>query len=448
MPESISSPSPNRPVVIAVLGTQGDVRPIVALGRGLQERGYPVRVLTSSNFEALIRANGLEFFPLSGDHWKLLQGNPEVANMHGSRRAVWNIWRTHLLMWARDWAAQGRAACADAGLIVGVGSVSFLAHSLGQAYGVPMVFAHLQPLTVSRHLPSMVAPNLRLPGLVSAALQHMARFACWYLIRPVLNELVRPALGLTAYPWNGPDRSAMRVLYGYSAHLCPRPPDWPKSVQICGFWQLPQPQWQPPAALQAFLKAGPPPLYIGFGSMTSSDSAQLTATVKAAVRLTGQRALLASGWGGLAAGEAAADDDAERFFHLEQAPHDWLFPRVAAAVHHGGAGTTGAALVAGVPSVVLPFGYDQPFWAHCLAQRGVAPPALERAGLQPETLADAMRQASAPAMRAAARALGQRIAEEDGVSRAVDQLEAWRLLEPAVAVTPVARIEQHAIAMG
>lgn len=308
-----------------------------------------------------------------------------------------------------------------------------------------MVFTQLQPLTASRHVPLMVMPTVRLPGLVSVALHHAVRFAGWQLMRPALNGIVRPALGLPAYPWHGPDRSAQRVVYGYSEHLCPRPPDWPDRAQVSGFWQLPQPQWQPPAALEAFLQAGPPPLYIGFGSMISSDAAQLTATVKAAVRLTGQRALLASGWGGLAAGEDASDD-AERFFQLEQAPHDWLFPRVSVAVHHGGAGTTGAALAAGIPSVVLPFGYDQPFWAHCLAQRGVAPPALARVGLQPETLADAIGQASAPGMRAAARALGQRIRQEDGISRAVDQLAAWGLLEPAVTLAPAVRIEQQAVA--
>ncbi|KLD71248.1 glycosyltransferase [Xanthomonas pisi] len=439
MPESLASAAANRPVVIATLGTHGDVRPIIALGRGLQQRGYPVRVLTSTNFEALIRANGLEFFPLSGDHQKLLQGNPDVAEMRGGWRGIWGTLRAQLLSWAREWAEQGRAACADAGLILGVGSASFLAHSLGQAYGVPVCFAQLQPLTASRHLPLMVMPNVRLPGPVSVALHHAVRFAGWQLMRPALNDIVRPALGLPAYPWHGPDRSALRVIYGYSAQLCPRPPDWPQSAQVCGFWQLPQPQWQPPAALQAFLQAGPPPLYIGFGSMTSRDAVQLTAMVKAAVRLTGQRALLASGWGGLETADTAAPDDAERFFHLEQAPHDWLFPRVTAAVHHGGAGTTGAALTAGIPSVVLPFGYDQPFWAHCLAQRGVAPPALARVGLQPETLADTIVQASAPSMRAAARALGQRIREEDGVRSAVDQLEAWGLLHPVARMTRVAQ---------
>ncbi|ATS22772.1 glycosyltransferase family 1 protein [Xanthomonas phaseoli pv. phaseoli] len=443
MPESGADPSRQRPVVIATLGTHGDVRPIIALALGLQRRGYPARVLTSSNFETLIRAHGLEFFPLSGDLQTLLQDHPDVAEMRGAP----GILRKKLLEWARDWPAQGRAACADAGLILGVGSASFLVHSLGEAYGVPVAFAQLQPLTESRHLPLMLMPTLRLPGSVSVALHRLMRFVCWQLMRPAFNDIVRPALGLPGYPWSGPDRGTLGVIYGYSAHVCPRPPDWPESAQVCGFWQLPPSQWQPPAALQAFLQAGPPPLYIGFGSMTSSAVAQLTATVKAAVRLTGQRALLASGWGGLGAGDTAAADDAERFFHLEQAPHDWLFPRVSVAVHHGGAGTSGAALAAGIPSVVLPFGYDQSFWAHCLAQRGVAPPALARAGLQPEALAAAIQQASTPAMRAAARALGQRIGQEDGVRNAVDQLEAWHLLEPtAVAPAVATRTEQHASA--
>ncbi|WP_040145059.1 glycosyltransferase, partial [Xanthomonas citri] len=241
MPESRADPLRQRPVVIATLGTHGDVRPIIALALGLQRRGYPARVLTSSNFETLIRAHGLEFFPLSGDLQKLLQDHPDVAEMRGAP----GILRKKLLEWARDWPAQGRAACADAGLILGVGSASFLVHSLGEAYGVPVAFAQLQPLTESRHLPLMLMPNLRLPGSVSVALHRLMRFVGWQLMRPALNNIVRPALGLPGYPWSGPDRSGLRVIYGYSAHVCPRPPDWPESAQVCGFWQLPPSQWQP-----------------------------------------------------------------------------------------------------------------------------------------------------------------------------------------------------------
>lgn len=418
--------SEDRPIVIATLGTHGDVRPVIALGRGLQQRGHPVRVLTSENFAPLVKANGLAFFPLTGDHQRMLQVNPIRAGQ--SMWANCRMFRHHIASWARDWPSQGRAACADARLLIGVGSASILVDSLSQALQIPLVYAQLQPLTVSRHLPLVARPQLRLPGPLHVGLQHAMRFGGWQLLREVIDGSVRAPLGLPPYGWRGPDTSTIRVLYGYSEHLCPRPSDWPARIQVCGFWSLPQLQWQPPAALLDFLDAGPPPLYVGFGSMIDADAARLTTTVKAALRLTGQRALLATGWGGLIADQ---DVDSDQCFALEHAPHDWLFPRVIAAVHHGGAGTCAAALTAGIPSVVVPFGYDQPFWAHCLAQRGVAPPALKRDGLQPEVLAHALRQATSPTMCAVAQALGQRLREEDGVAKAVAQLEQWGLLRDA-----------------
>ncbi|WP_045739026.1 glycosyltransferase [Xanthomonas sp. MUS 060] len=435
-PARVQAASDDRPIVIATLGTHGDVRPVIALALGLQRRGHPVRVLTSENFAALVEANGLTFFPLSGDHQRMLQRNPirEGQSMLAKSRMFYH----HLASWARDWPSQGRAACADARLLIGVGSASIVADALSQALQIPLVYAQLQPVTVSRHLPLVARPQLRLPGPLHVGLQHAIRFSGWQLLRSVVDGSVRLPLGLPAYGWRGPDTSTIRVLYGYSEHLCPRPSDWPARVQICGFWSLPNPQWQPPPALLDFLQAGPPPLYVGFGSMIDADAAQLTATVKAALRLTGQRALLATGWGGLIVDQ---DGDSDQFFALEHAPHDWLFPRVIAAVHHGGAGTAAAASIAGIPSVVVPFGYDQPFWAHCLAQRGVAPPALRRDGLQPEALAHALRQATSPTMRASAQALGQRLREEDGVTKAVAQLEQWGLL------SDVSIVRQHADAV-
>ncbi|KAB7769162.1 glycosyltransferase [Xanthomonas maliensis] len=422
---------PGRPIVIATLGTQGDVRPIVALGRGLQQRGHVVRILTSENFASLVTANGLAFAPLNGDHQRMLQRSPISSRQ--SSLAISRMFREHLAQWSPDWARQGRAACADAGLVIGVGTASLLAAALGEALQIPVVHAQLQPITPSRHVPLMVRPQWHLPGPLQVGIQTAMRMGGWQVLRHAIDETVRPQLGLRPYGWRGPNFATARVLYGYSEHLCPRPPDWPARVQVCGFWSLPQPRWEPPAALQAFLDAGPPPVYVGFGSMIAADAERLTETVKAALRLTGQRALLAAGWGGLA---AAGDPPSQQFFTLDQVPHDWLFPRVAVAVHHGGAGTSAAALTAGIPSVVVPFGYDQRFWGHCLAQRGVAPPVVDHAGLQPEALAQALRQASAPAMRMAAQALGQRLREEDGVGTAVAQLVRWGLLAEAGALAP------------
>ena len=197
---------------------------------------------------------------------------------------------------------------------------------------------------------------------------------------------------------------------------------------MTGYWFFNQSQWRPSEALSEFLAAGPKPVYIGFGSMVSSNATWFTETVLAAIKKSGQRAVLASGWGGLAGEEGA---QSEQIFFLRHAPHDWLFPRMSAAVHHGGAGTTAAAVRAGIPSVIVPFYGDQPFWARCLNRQGVAPPAVERKAMTADTLASALAATQHPAMIERAVALGNAVRVEDGVGEAVRYLREWGLL-PAI----------------
>ncbi|OAX55283.1 glycosyltransferase [Xanthomonas graminis] len=446
MPEQQhAAPAHGATVAIFTLGTRGDIQPLLALGRGLQQRGHAVRIVTSANFAEQIRAAGLSFFALSGDFQALLENDPSIAERGLQWKAMATLFRERMVLWAKDWAAQGQLACTGAYLLVGVGSGSLLAAALGEACAIPVVFAQLQPFTASRHLPPMPLAGRNVPGPLSMAAYHLMRLAVWRVMRPAINQCVRAQLGLRAYPWYGPyfhrGSAQVSVVYGFSPQLLPRPRDWPASVQICGYWMLRESQWQPPAALQAFLDAGPAPVYIGFGSMVSADPQAFVAMLVEAVRRSGRRAVLASGWGGLDAAHAHAD---AQIFPVQQAPHAWLFPRMSAIVHHGGAGTTGAAAAAGVPSVVVPFYGDQPFWAHCLAQQGVAPPALARAGLQAQTLAAALDQAAQPAMVQAAAHLGARIRAEDGVATAVAWLERWGVLprlgrgEPDRSVSPQA----------
>jgi UDP:flavonoid glycosyltransferase YjiC (YdhE family) len=208
---------------------------------------------------------------------------------------------------------------------------------------------------------------------------------------------------------------------------------------VTGYWFLQQPQWRPPEALREYLAAGPKPVYIGFGSMVSSNATSFTETVLAAIKKSGQRAVLASGWGGLSGEE---NTQSEQIFFLRHAPHDWLFPRMSAAVHHGGAGTTAAAVRAGIPSVIVPFYGDQPFWSRCLNRQGVAPPAVERKTMTAETLASAVEATQHPAMIQKAVALGSAVRAEDGVGEAIRYLREWGLL-PSVAedavLQPLAR---------
>jgi sterol 3beta-glucosyltransferase len=251
------------------------------------------------------------------------------------------------------------------------------------------------------------------------------------VMKPAINDIVRPQLGLPRYPWYGPyfHSRQQRVLYGFSRHVVPRPADWPDSAQITGYWFLDEPHWQPSQALRDFLDAGPKPIYVGFGSMVSAQAEQFTACVLDAMGRTGQRAVLATGWGGLAAKEGAQD---ERIFMTQGAPHDWLFPRMAAAVHHGGAGTTAAAVRAGIPSVIVPFYGDQPFWARCLQREGAAPPALDRKHLSAEALANAIDSTLQESMRRSAATLGERVRAEDGVGAALRCLQTWGFVSPSV----------------
>jgi sterol 3beta-glucosyltransferase len=183
-----------------------------------------------------------------------------------------------------------------------------------------------------------------------------------------------------------------------------------------------QAEWQPSAELQAFLAAGSPPVYIGFGSMSNRNPQATTDLVLAALAPTRQRAILMSGWGGM-----QLTDTPDYIFPIDSIPHRWLFPRTAAVVHHGGVGTTAAGLSAGVPNIVVPFFGDQPFWGRTVQRLGAGPAPIAHKQLSVDNLAAALHSViSDEHMQAQAAHIGQQIQAEDGVRTAV------RLIETAV----------------
>jgi sterol 3beta-glucosyltransferase len=203
------------------------------------------------------------------------------------------------------------------------------------------------------------------------------------------------------------------ILYGWSPSVLPKPPDWGKWLHTTGCWFLEQSEgWKPPRGLTDFLNSGPPPVFVGFGSMNNTDPERLTDIVLRALERTGRRGILATGWGGI--GDSDLPDSV---FRVEEVPHDWLLERVEAAVHHGGAGTTAASLRAGVPTAVVPFFADQPFWGRRIAELGVGPEPIPRRSLSVDRLANAIQQATADRdMKARAIAPSRRI-KEDRASR-------------------------------
>jgi len=210
------------------------------------------------------------------------------------------------------------------------------------------------------------------------------------------------------------------VLMAFSPNVVPPPVDWPKSVCVTGYWFLDEGEnWEPPSNLLEFLAAGPLPVFIGFGSMAGRNPDKTARIVRDALARSGQRGLIVTGWGGLTFPCPPRD-----IFVSEYVPYDRLLPRVAAVVHHGGAGTTAAGLRAGKPTVICPFVADQPFWGRRVAALGVGPLPISQSKLTPYSLAEAIREvATNSQMQNCAAELGAKIRAEDGLGNAIAFVE-------------------------
>jgi sterol 3beta-glucosyltransferase len=413
-------------ITLIAPGTQGDVRPYVALGMGLRVAGHTVRVATNPNFEALVTRHGLTFCPMHGDTEALMR-DPEVGNALAKNNPIaqLSLLQKKLIVLNQQWIRDCLEACQDADVVVGGFGGVIAGQPVAEKLGVPFVQAWLVPFLPTSAFPAVTFPMLRswLGGRLNR-ISHILgwRLLAWPMQRASVNLARRTVLGLPPTPdWDGPlallKRSNAPVLHGFSTHVIPRPPDWEAHLHITGYWFLdPLADWQPPAGLADFLQAGPPPVYIGFGSMSHSDPQAATRLILEALQLTGQRGILLSGWGGLTRASLPTS-----VYLVDSIPHSWLFPQVAAVVHHGGAGTTAAGMRAGVPTIIAPFiSLDQNFWGWRVADLGVGLPPISSKHLTAEKLAQAITTATNdPVMRQKASALGAKIRVEDGVAQAV-----------------------------
>ncbi|ANZ43295.1 glycosyl transferase family 1 [Lentzea guizhouensis] len=375
------------------------------------------------SFATSVRAQDVEFAALDNGPNRLLEDPLMAEAIEGGYRGVRGkitalaaIRRIKPLMAdvLRDVGAVARSSGAD----VVVHTPSVPAQHAAEALGVPAVLAALQPGWVpTSEFPCPMVPLPRLPRFLNRA-TYLTVSATLRAYSGVVNAWRTDDLGL---PRGQGPRHAL-VLQAFSSLVTPVDPTWQDSVRTTGFWYLPRvTTWTPDAALKAFLEAGPAPVYVGFGSMAGRDAQRTGDIVAEAVRAAGVRAIVATGWGGLA---ARSSDD---LLVIDQAPHDWLFGKVAAVVHHGGGGTTAAALAAGVPQVVCPFVADQPHWAQRMHAVGVAPQPLLHKKLTVASLAEAITHtASDPAIRRRAVELGEQVRSQDGVGVAVRELERIR----------------------
>ncbi|QSZ29661.1 hypothetical protein DSL72_004177 [Monilinia vaccinii-corymbosi] len=449
------TPPPKLNVVIHVVGSRGDVQPFVALGKILKSTyGHRVRLATHPTFKSFVEENGLEFFSIGGDPSELMAfmvKNPGLMpgfdslksgdvgkRRKGMEEIVLGCWRSCIEAGDGSGPVPSKPGSAQSlGLEAGINMdtnpsdqpfvadaiianpPSFAHIHIAEKLGIPLHMMFTMPWSPTQSFPHPLAniqssnADVNMTNFISYCLVEMMT---WQGLGDVINRFRERALGLDPISliWAPGMLSRLRIPYTYcwSPALIPKPKDWGKHISISGFYFLSlASSYTPEPDLAAFLADGPPPVYIGFGSIVVDDPNAMTALIFEAVKKTGVRALVSKGWGGLG-GDAL--EVPEGVFMLGNVPHDWLFQHVSCVVHHGGAGTTAAGIATGKPTVVVPFFGDQPFWGAMTARAGAGPLPIPYKQLTAGKLAAAISDALKPETLAKAQELGAKIKEEKG----------------------------------
>ena len=407
-------------IVIIAPGTRGDVQPYIALGKGLQNTGHYIRFVSHNNFESFVTSYGLEFWSFRNDVKDAVE-NTEMRELteKGNFLLLMAKMAKEAQREALRFAEGGLAAAQGMDIVLtGIGGL-YIGIAVAEKLDIPLVQAYVVPFTPTRELPGVLAPNL--PAFLNRFSHQLTRQLMWQGFRSADSIARKNVLGIPAAPLLGPYNSRathdMPILYGFSPSVIPAPSDWNGNIHITGYWFVDEAEdWQPPSALLDFLQSGSPPVYIGFGSMSNRNPEQTADLIIQALSRVKQRAVLLSGWSGL-----QKADVPESIFMIDSIPHSWLFPRVAAVVHHGGASTTAAGLHAGIPSIIVPFFGDQPFWGQRVADLGVGSKPIPRKELTAERLANAIQEViTNEDMRLRAAKLGRKIQSEHGIKSAVE----------------------------
>jgi sterol 3beta-glucosyltransferase len=416
-------------IVIVTIGSTGDTLPFVALGWRLQAAGHEVAVAAQAAFEQPIRAAGLEFRKMPGDI------RQDLTSELGQRLYRAGSWLQAIGPTARL-AEKILREVGDGMVAAAHGADLLIVHRIALMHGYLVANAMGIPCLVFELFPSGLAPTEEfLPaGFGATSLGTWANRAVYGVLRAsagkskmyagVLDDFCRksgvPRLDPSAL-YDRMEREQWPIYHAFSPRVVPRPSDWRAGLEVIGyFWPRHSADWQPPAELVDFLHAGPPPVFVGLGSLVPEDAERVAQTLTAATRKAKVRAVIQAGWAKLATSERSED-----VLSIGSVPHSWLFPKVSAVVHAAGAGVTAAGLRAGIPAIPVPAMNDQPFWADRLVKLGVSPGSIRLQRLSADGLAHLIRQATAqPSYRVAARAIARRMRAEDAAGHVVDTVRA------------------------
>ena len=408
-------------ITLLTYGSRGDVQPFLALARGLQQKGHQVKLAAPHRFADFVAAYQIPFVPLAGDPEEISKRfNDAGHNAMKMVRAIGDYVNSIALDVTRD----AFAACDNADLIVHSFLFTTGAHSLARVRGIPDISIQTFPIFA----PTREYPPVALSSLPTGALSYFGHWlntqVFWYGGNSGYNQKRKQHSDIFSldlfWPFDEkPPRRATPLLFAVSPTVLPPAREWTNRAHVTGYFFLDPPaDYQPPVDLTHFLDAGPAPVCVTFGSMLHRASDRIAESVINAIRISGQRAIILTGWDGWK-GRASSD----HILFLESVPHDWLLPRCRTIIHHGGAGTTAAALRAGIPNIVIPFAGDQMFWGERVRIVGAGPRPINVKELNAPRLASALTLAEDDALRSRARLVGRAIRSENGVADAIHVIE-------------------------
>ncbi|KAI9784300.1 MAG: hypothetical protein M1839_002361 [Geoglossum umbratile] len=437
---------PKLNIVVMVIGSRGDIQPFLKIGKILkEEHGHRVRIATHPAFKGFVENDsGLEFFSAGGDPAELMAfmvKNPGlIPSIDAVKAGDISRRRDQMFeMFQGFWRAcinatddendienlkmMGRMDPFVADAII-ANPPSFAHIHCAERLGIPLHLMFTFPYSPTQQFPH---PLANVKSTVDANYTNfmsypLVEMVTWQGLGDLVNRFRVKTLGLDPMStlWAPGQLHRLKVPYTYlwSPGLVPKPPDWGPQIDIAGFVFLDLAStFTPPTSLVKFLESGDPPIYIGFGSIVPDDPDHFTQIIFEAIKKTGVRALVSKGWGGL-----GSDDVPDSIYMLENTPHDWIFPRVSAVIHHGGAGSTAIGLKSGKPTMTVPFFGDQPFWGAIVAKAGAGfHKAIPHKHLTPDILAEGIKECLLPTARENAETFAKRIAEEgDGAENAVE----------------------------
>ncbi|KAK5108673.1 hypothetical protein LTR62_008078 [Meristemomyces frigidus] len=491
--DSLQTTTLHRPkmnIVIMVIGSRGDIQPFLKLGKILKEQhGHRVRVATHPTFRDFVhKENGLEFFSVGGDPAELMAfmvKNPGMVptletirenEIHKRRESMAvmfeGFWRACIRVSDDERDREDLVVLGDERPFVAdaiIANPPSMAHvHIAEKLGVPLHMMFTFPYTPTQQFPHPLASIKPQKSNVDANYVNFMSFGLvemmtWQGLGDIVNKFRERTLGLEPVSslWAPGALYRMHVPYTYlwSPSLIPKPKDWGLEIDIAGFVFLDLAStFQCPPDLRDFLEAGEPPIYVGFGSIVVDDPNALTEMIFAATKRAGVRALVNKGWGGFGASNA---DTPAHIFMLENTPHDWLFPRVRAVVHHGGAGTTAIGLKCAKPTMIVPFFGDQQFWGAMVSSaKAGAHECVAYKNLTVDKFTLGIQQCLGEEARTNVRRIAERIAAEgDGAENAVesfhrslplaggrnlrcslleDRVAVWQLRKSALRLSPLA----------